>query len=182
MFYLTAKIISTPSLPSTIDVLLSNSNLPFSNLETYPNVLQSDHVPIICNIYGNVQDSHAKIALYHKANWSQIGRRVKRQIMSHNLLVVQVNYDNIELYLNQIMVIFRDAGDQIPVGEQKGWQRRLSDATLRLIKERRKYQRKLKKCSDNLTRQSFIAIIGQLALLIDHHLTKDRNVQWGTFL
>ena len=106
-----------------------------------------------------MQGSHSKIPLYHKVNWPQIGRWVKREIMSHYVFAVQVTFDNIKLYVNQRMVFIRDATDQIPVGEHEGWQRRLSDPTLRLIKERRKYQRKLQRCSNNLTRQSFIATI-----------------------
>ena len=50
------------------------------------------------------------------------------------------------------MFINRDAIDQMQMGEPRGWQRRLSDLTLRLIKESRKYQRKLQRCN-NLTRQ-----------------------------
>ena len=52
------------------------------------------------------------------------------------MLKLTFSFENIELYLNQIMGIIRDASDQIPVEEHKGWQRLLSD--LRLIKERKK--------------------------------------------
>lgn len=78
------------SSPSTIDILLSNYSLPFTNLETHPNVLSSDHVPITCYINGNTEDVSHKIPHYHLANWSEIKRMVKHEISANNLLSAQI--------------------------------------------------------------------------------------------
>ena len=38
---------SSPTPPSVVDLLLTNSNLDFSQLEIHPEILNSDHIPMI---------------------------------------------------------------------------------------------------------------------------------------
>lgn len=73
---------STPTTPSTVDILISNSYLPISDLETHPDALISDHVPITCHIYGSIAVSENKFPLYHLADWPAIRTQVDSEIRS----------------------------------------------------------------------------------------------------
>ena len=64
---------SSPPRPSVVD-LLTNSNLVFSQQETHPEILNSDHMPITCTIFGSLIENCIKIPLYGKANWKEIGK------------------------------------------------------------------------------------------------------------
>lgn len=54
--------------PSTIDLLLSNSNIAF-NLSTHANQMPSDHMPVYCYIRARLETQNIKIYDYHRADW-----------------------------------------------------------------------------------------------------------------
>lgn len=57
-----------PTQSSVLDVLLTNSSLDFSPIETHPGILSSDHAPISCQITGTTTVRTSTIPLYNKAN------------------------------------------------------------------------------------------------------------------
>ncbi|XP_065369085.1 uncharacterized protein LOC135961480 [Calliphora vicina] len=173
---------ASPSPPSTIDIMLSNSSLSFSNLETHPNELVSDHVPVTCYIYGNIQGTSNKIPLYHLADWNSIRRWVDNEIQVQNLISEDLTNVNIDSIFVKAISISNNAYRKIPVGNNRDWKNNISDLMINLIRQRKKYQRKLQRCSDYGRRQTLISILKQLRSLIDFHINRDRNENWSTFI
>lgn len=173
---------STPTQPSVVDLLLTNSNLNFSQIETHPELLNSDHVPMTCQIYGSLIERTKQIQLYNKANWNEIGKWVDNEIRSNNLQSYELSSSNIEQVLSKITYIVQEAAKQIPVGNIQVWQRKLSQLSIFLIGQRRRYRRKLQRCSNSSERGLIICLIKQLTILINYNINNDRNNSWYQFL
>lgn len=166
-----------PTTPSTVDILLSNSSLSISDLETHPNSLCSDHVPVTCHIYGSVDCISKSFPLYHLADWVSIRRWVDNELMTQNLTT-----DNIDNSLDKIINIIKGSIEQIPHGESKSHARQISGISISLIRQRKTIQRKYKRCFDSNRRNTLSCILKQLNRLIDYHLDKDRNASWSNFI
>lgn len=166
-----------PAVPSTIDLLLSNSSLHFSNLETHPNCLSSDHVPMTCHIYGSIRCHPSKILLYHKADWISIRRWVTNQISSINITA-----NNFKQCLNSLVDIVKGVSNKIPYVIKRSFETELSPISLHLIRQRKMFQRKFHRCADPNLRRSYSAILKQLRKLINFHIDRDRNKNWSKFI
>lgn len=171
-----------PTQPSVLDLLLTNSNLHFSQLETHPELFNSDHTPITCSILGAVMEKTIQFPLYRKANWNEIGRWVDNKINNNNLQSVSLTETNIEQTLSMITSIVQKASEQIPVGSQPIRQRKLSRTTLLLIGQRKRYRRKLQRTNNLSERILIICLLKQLTRLINFHIGNDRNNSWNQFL
>lgn len=173
--------LTTTIKPSTVDILLSNSSLSFSTLQTYPFELNSDHVPVICNIYGNVYCTKIKVPLYHQTNWTALKSWVTNELSNQQLATQEINMENVDLVLKKLTNIVQSSFEKIPTGDKNEWQREISDLSKYLISQRNKFRRKLQRCNDNRKAQ-LKAIVKQLNNLINFHLNKDRNEKWSKFI
>lgn len=171
-----------PIQPSTVDILLTNSNIPFSSLESHPNLLNSDHVPISCYIHGQYTHVTLLIPLYNKADWRAIRTWVENEIISQNLDQFEIVSDNIDLALDNIIAIAKEAFNKIPTARKNSWQREISDTSKMLIGQRNRYKRKLQRCLDVNKKMEIKSILCQLNRLIDFHVPKDRNDNWSIFI
>lgn len=170
-----------PRLPSTVDLLLSNSSLPISALETHPDELESDHVPITCHIFGSVLRANVpKIPLYHMADWVYIRSWVEKKLQ--NLSTIELTHNNFELIINKVVDILKRAKEKVPIGEIITHERCISFLALRIIRQRNRIRRKFKRCSDRDRRQSLLTILKQLNRFVDFYLNRDRNERWSNFI
>lgn len=136
-------------------------------METHPDELESDHVPITCHILGTVLSSHIpKIPLYHKDDWSYIRSWVDRMISNQNLSTIELTPDNYEILLNKITAIIKGASRKIPLGEKVTHERYISAPTLSIIRQRNKFRRKFQRCRDIHRRQTLSAILKHLKDLL----------------
>lgn len=55
--------------PSVVDIILSNYSLHISEVNTYPELLNSYHIPITCKIHGSIIETMPFVLLSGKANW-----------------------------------------------------------------------------------------------------------------
>lgn len=127
--------------PSTIDLLLSNSNFTF-DLTTYNECTLSDHLPIICSISSNTKRNHNKIFDYKNADWHKY-----RQIINNNIALMSLPSTTIEIensinIFSNLIIYARSRCVPVRRVNQKT---NLSPATLLLIRRknalRRQWQR-----------------------------------------
>lgn len=168
--------------PSTVDILLSNSCVPFSNLETHRNILQSDHVPISCTIYGQFQNKLKLFPLYNRADWRAIRVWVESEIRRQNIDQTVITSGNVDSLLDKLIAIVKGAFGMIPVDWKNSWQRVISSASKMLIAQRNKYKRKLQRCRDPGHSAHLSSILRQLNGLVNSHLNRDRNEAWSRFI
>lgn len=135
---------SSYTQPSVIDLLLTNSNLNISSIDTHPGLLHSDHVPITCQIYGSITETTKLIPMYNRANWREINVFVDTEIQRNNLLSVSLNETNIEQILDKTTYLVQEAAKKVPVKKIQIWQRKLTQRTLFLIGQRNRFTRKCK--------------------------------------
>lgn len=173
---------STHTQPSVVDLLLTNSSLNVSPLETHPGLLNSDHVPITCQIYGSYMETKTLITLYNKANWTEISKWVDKEFRKNNLPAAIITESNIEQIISKITHIIQDASNKIPVKEKQIWQKKLSQISLYLIGQRNRFRRKLQRCNNSLERPFLLSTLKQLNILISTHVSNDRNFYWNNFL
>lgn len=169
-----------PTRPSVIDILLTNSTLNMSSIETLPGLLNSDHVPIVCEIFGSVMEHKMLVPLYHLANWNSINNWVDNKIRC--LEDVNISALNIENILTDVTKIMVGASNKVPVGERQVWQKKLSHLSLYLIGQRNRFRRKLQRCTQTSERPALLCVLKQLNILINQNVSKDRNKNWNDFL
>ncbi|XP_075155694.1 uncharacterized protein LOC142229041 [Haematobia irritans] len=103
--------------PSIIDILLTNSSMYISPLETHFGALNSDHVPITCHILGSAVEHEHTFLQYNRANWKAIKKWVDAQLKTQNIATAVVTSLNVENILGVITKIVQEATQQIPVKE-----------------------------------------------------------------
>lgn len=172
----------SPQLPSVVDLLLTNSGLQISQLETHPNLLKSDHMPMTCRIFGPLNVRSMEIPQYHKANWSSIKQFVSEAIIHSNLDNAVITQENVDDILLKITKIIQQADRKIPTAESNVWQKRLSHLTQYLIGQRNRFRRKFQRSVSLQERNMLICVLKQLDQLIEYHVLNDRNISWNKFL
>lgn len=171
-----------PTLPSVVDLLLTNSSLLISPIETHKDILNSDHVPMTCTIYGSIIVKSMLVPQYNKANWIAIQKWVDDEIRNLNLHTVDITQTNVEDVLAKITQTIQGSSNLVPVTEIEPWQKKLSQISIYLIGQRRKYRRRLQRSIDILERRTLTSILKQLNLLIKYHVLNDRNNSWSKFI
>lgn len=168
--------------PSTVDLLLSNISIPISSLETHPDVLNSDHVPVTCFVYGDVVFKPHSVPLYNLTNWNSIRDWVVDQIESLNRRISVISIETIEYCVDTVISTIQQAFYKVPRGKSTTWQRKISKLTKKLIAERKRYNRKFQRCQNFRRKRLLKSIINQLNSLINTHLSIDRNTNWNKFI
>lgn len=168
--------------PSVVDILLTNSSINISPLETHPGELQSDHVPITCQIYGQVSERRILVPQLKLADWNAIQNWAENKIQSLSIEPLNISLTNIEITLSRITKIVQGAAEKVPKVEKQAWQQRLSRLTIYLIGQRRRYTRKLQRSNNVQERIYLTCVLKQLSKLISWHTCQDRNNSWNNFL
>lgn len=78
--------------------------------------------------------------------------------------------------------IAQEASKQIPHAKRQHWQRKISQFSKFLIGQRNRYQRKLQRSTSYSERQIITSVLKQLTILINSHVSKDRNNSWYRFI
>lgn len=65
--------------PSTIDLVLSNVNFAF-DITTNTNQMSSDHTPIVCSTFSELELTHKVVFDYQKADWNKFRQTFDRSI------------------------------------------------------------------------------------------------------
>lgn len=173
---------NSPAKPSTIDLLLSNSNLNISNLISHEYQLSSDHVPVTCSINGECNKISNNIPNYKIADWNKFKNCISTKIDSLNLNNLPLYESNVDFILEKLISIVQSANDEIPKMRYQGLNMKLSQRTLLCIRQRNKYRRKLHRTNDLCAKAILSSITKQVNQLVKENIRIDRNRNWDTFL
>lgn len=169
--------------PSTIDLLLSNSTLPFTDIETHSCKLYSDHLPITFSINSRCNESEKLFPDYRKTNWTRFNRVFESKLNSSILFNNQMSFQNIELSIREFTkLLLETCAEVIPNKKIKGKSLQITALCKQLIRNRNTHRRKFQRCSDPNLKAIYKAIIRELNKLIGLHINNSRNIQWSTFL
>lgn len=161
---------SVHTQPSVVDLLLTNSSLQIAPIETLPGYLNSDHVPMICQVHGSSVENVENIPLYNRANWKSIRKWVDRQIKQNNIDSAIITSLNIEHLIAKITSIVQEASQQVPQGIRDVWQKKLSRVSLYLLGQRNRYTRKFQRTHGLSERNTIRCILNQLTMLTDQQV------------
>lgn len=168
---------------STIDLLLSNSTLQFSDLVTCPHSLYSDHVPILFFINEDIHHIEKSFLDFHNANWNRFKISLNSKITSSVILNENISSFNIEDSIKEFTDLVRaSCFDSIPIKPRKVHNYKLNEICKYLISTRNTYKRKFQRCTDPNSRITLGAILRELNKLISFNINKERNAQWSKFL
>lgn len=166
--------------PSTIDFVLTNSPMLFSNIYTMDNALPSDHHPVVCTIDVLSMDPK-KIASkpnYKKADWTKYSNFVHEQMESFpDTLPMKSDIDK---QISKFIEIIKTAEIiAVPKTSTRFQKTTISKETIELIKSRNDTRRQLQRCNDVQLRQTFRSLINAQNRRIKQMVSTDYNNDWN---
>ena len=169
--------------PSTVDLILSNCSFILQDVVTHDGFVNSDHLPITCKVYGNVQyENNKNHRNYTTADWPSIKRWIDNEVSSVLPSIICDSHVSIDCSVKKMTDILERAILKVPLTEKQMFLIRISDQTKKLIATRRTYKRRLNRCIDINRRLTLISSIKLLNKLIATNLDIDRNNNWNHFL
>lgn len=166
------------SNPSTIDYLLTNSPVLFSNIYTLDNTLPSDHSPVIATIEGiNGTRKTSSKSNFKKADWMKYSNSIEQQLGT--TLFTATTKSEIDLQLIKIMNAIRIAeSDAVPRETLTTKNVVISNDTVDLIKLRNITKRRRQRCKDQELRKAYSSLVNAQNKCIKHMVTIDYNEKW----
>lgn len=168
---------------STLDILLSNSILPISEMVSLCE-LDSDHYPILTTIYFNsIRCYENKIFNFKAANWNNFKSFIDSKIILLNEFDIDLaSPELINGAIDSIIKIIIDAKiHSIPQTTRKINELPISNLCKLLITHRNHLKRRYQRC-DNNSRTMFKFLINRYNFLISNYISIDRNCAWNNTL
>lgn len=170
------------STPSTIDFVLTNSPVLFSNIYTIDGKLPSDHSPVICTIEGTPNEfpPNAK-PNYKKADWCKYANIIESHLNSTNLTAT--NKEEIDAQITKFINTIRMAeSESVPMERRKSNRLEISTATKDLIKLRNDTQRQWQRCNDVDLKCLLKTLLNAQNKRIKRMIRNDFNKKWSKTL
>ncbi len=170
------------SKPSTIDFVLTNCPVMFSNIYTLDHILPSDHSAVIATIEGfSVNRSVKTKPNYKKADWSIYTNSIEQQLNTNPFSATSVNEIDIQLtkFINAIKIAENKA---VPMETVKNKRVDISEDALNLIRLRNSTKRRKQRCKVNEVRDAYSRLINTQNKRIAAMITKDYNKKWDEAL
>lgn len=172
---------SSQGSPTTIDLMITNSDLYISPLLTHDAVLPSDHSPVTFSMEAHTGDNNIYKLDFKNINWELYQRDIERLLCNMN-----VNHftstSHIESALERFIGIINTAKAAMPRKKYVPFGLKLSNQSKLCIKMRNKYKRLYQRASNMNIKTTFSSIVKQLNKLIELNISKDRNDQWQSLL
>lgn len=165
--------------PSTIDFVLTNSPVMFSDMYTLDHALPSDHSPVITTIEGFDVTRKPKVnPNFKKADWSKYSMSLEQQLNAVPFVTSTVNEINYQLrtLINAIKIAESEA---VPLETVKKKSVEISKDTVELIQLRRVTKRRKQRCKDSDVREAYSKLINAQNKRIEYMVTKDLNDKWN---
>lgn len=172
---------SSQGSPTTIDLMITNSDLYISPLLTHDAVLPSDHSPVTFSMEAHTGDNNIYKLDFKNINWVQYQRDIERLLSNINENHF-MSTEHIESALERFIAIINTAKAVMPRKRYVPFGLKLSNQSRLCIKMRNKYKRLYQRTSDINMKNTFSSIVKQLNKLIDSNISKDRNDQWQSLL
>lgn len=170
------------STPSTIDVMLTNTHLPFE-LTALTDHLNSDHAPIICRIdAATILADQIQIFDYSKTNWNRYATIItdKIQHYQHNRFETPQSIDNAIEILSLMIEDARKASTPTIIRNQK--HTTISSFTKHLIQTKNSAKRRWQRCNDPQLKAVLLSTYKKLQDEVNSAVDKDRNIGWSIML
>lgn len=156
--------------PSTIDLLLSNVTFAF-NLYVSQNLMQSDHVPIVCN-YGSVESYTTKLFDYSRAKWMKY-----RHVMESNVSRI-ASFDTpneINTALSQLTQLILYAKTRCIPTKQSPQHRTISAHTKQIIQIKNTMKRRWQRMSYSIDKRRAKRELNKIQKTINKMVKDDHN-------
>lgn len=170
------------STPSTIDFVLTNSPVLFSNIYTIDGKLPSDHSPVICVIEGTPTECapNAK-PNYKKADWHKYVNIIENHL--NEIDFVATNKEEMDAQIVKFINIIRTAElESVPMEKRKSKKLEISTATKDLITLRNDTQRQWQRCNDVDLKPLLKKLLNAQNKRIKRMVRNDFNKKWSKTL
>lgn len=164
--------------PSTLDLLITNSTIPFNNLAVIDKLI-SDHKPILCQLNTSTVRVINNTYRYDLADWTKF----RTNILGGNFMPTISTPDDIEESVTQLTEIICTArAETIPVSTHREKLYRIAPDTHNAIKYRNELTRKWQRCANAAEKSSIKSSINIISRLIKELIYRDRNSKWHEFM
>lgn len=164
--------------PSTIDLLLSNVNFAF-DLSTHTDQMSSDHVPVICSMFGNVNTVNKKHFDYSKADW-----RKYRCIIDHSInnLLPPTSINDIDSMTGNFTNIILNAREKCVPTKKINHKPQIAEFTKQLIAVKNTIQRQVHRTQCPIVKRKLKRIVNKYQKKISELIEIEHNQQWHSKL
>lgn len=169
------------STPSTIDILLSNTTLQMSIINSLTHELSSDHAPIVCTIMANIE-TKAPTRMFHfkEADWFSYQNCVDRKIEPD---VLFTNKTDIDRGIAHLVKTMHDAKEfAVPLVSKHNNFIRITQETKIAISQRNVLKRQWQRCTQFTRKQELKSQINDANRKIARLINRERNIQWNRTL
>lgn len=174
---------SSKGTPSTIDLMLTNSNMLISPLISHEHILPSDHVPVTFSIEWQIENYSLRKIDFRNANWTQFQNNIECLLSLPNInLSTFTSAEYVENALTRLISTINTAKALLPKKKCTPAKIKLSDKTLLSIRMRNMYKRQFQRASNINTKQILASILKQVNKLVDVNVINDNNNYWSTVM
>lgn len=164
--------------PSTIDLLLSNSNIHF-NLATHYDHFMSDHAPIICTTNTNIRHTQQKNFDYARANWNRYRRIIDEKISD---FPIPNNKNEIDIAIEKFTELVQSAKVAcIPVKSSSIYSP-ISANTKQMIQRKNALKRRWQRCTNEHQKQQLKRQLNKSQKIVDFCVRADYNASTAKHL
>lgn len=177
---------SSGTTPSTIDLILTNSDLNVSQPITYDCSLMSDHTPIIFNIGTcSIERTVNKVFNFKEANWKTFQEYLDDYINPHtDFSLSDASPSTIDDSIKKIYETIQEAKNRaVPLVEKQNHDfYELSSETKACIKHRNILKRNWQRSRDSYLKPILKRMLNQYNRFVSIKVTNDRNTNWNNTL
>lgn len=167
--------------PTTIDLMLTNSNFLISPLFSHESILPSDHVPVTFSIEAHAEKNYLMRIDYRNANWTQFRNNIESSLPNLNINTF-TSAEQVENALTRLISIINNSMTLLPKKKCTPTAIKLSNKTLLCIRMRNMYKRQSQRASNANSRLVLSSIVKTVNKLVDTNIINDNNNHWSKIL
>lgn len=169
--------------PSTIDLLLSNSSLVFTDLETHPHKLNSDHVPVTFTVNEKFNEAIKLYPDFRMANWQRFKSLLDLELCNSDVFNCELSLRDVDKTIEGFVDLLGEAcSKSVPHGPRATDSARMTAECKLMISTRNKFRRMAQRSTDQSLRTTYQAVVREINKMIAIGMNRSRNIQWGNFL
>lgn len=160
--------------PSTIDLLLANVNFPF-NMSALTSHTSSDHSPIVCEFYSNIETTHQVFFDYRNADWAKYRRYIEHNI---NEIRIPSSVNEIDNAIDRFSKLIVNARSVAVPTFRPNNKTKISPQTKQLIQHRNAVKRLWQRTHIASEKQQLKRELNRLQRQINNLVNNDINQYW----
>lgn len=169
--------------PTTLDLMLTNTNMFISPLLSHASILPSDHCPVTFSIEAEARMEDTSKLDLKNVDWNLFKLTIENVLLQANEIISNISSiprmeNALKIFNNAIIT----AKSSIPRKNSTPYILKLSNNTKLCIQTRNKFKRQFQRTNDPTAKTTLRAIVKQLNKLIDKNVSIDRNKNWNNYL